>query len=714
MLDQDVAQEVSCDHHRAVQQVDQGRVPELLKCHRDDLYASGLSDATILRAAFYAATAAATHALLGYRAGPGLVIPYPELNGDGPYARVKLDRTPADGKRYRSPKGRGNRLYVPALLDPCVLADVTAPLWITEGEKKALKAAQEGLACVAVPGVWSWRTRDHDGLSVPIPDLDHVAWQGRDVFIVYDSDLATKPDVRRAEVALARELQRRGAEVRAIRLPAGPHGEKVGLDDYLLTHSVEAVHQLKAVDLLHVEPRRPARSAQAPAPPCPGRAASWHAAQPAPDFLVVEEAEQPFLEARLLARGSITEFFSPRGLGKTHVAHALAVKHARAGRRVLLLDRDNSRREVRRRLRGWGAAGTPSLRVLTRDHAPAMTDRAAWQQFPFAEYDLVIVDSIDAATEGVGEQDSAKPARALAPLLDIARRETGPAILVLGNVVKSGAHGRGSGVVEDRADIVFEVRDATGLEPSGTKAWWLELPPAGRDAWADRAVRRRRRDRYRLAFIPSKFRIGEEPDPFILEIDLSTEPWQLQDVTGEVEAGAQAAFVAAAADQKARQTAAARALEDRIREQAEAGAAWVMGQAETFLVKECKLRQKVARQLLRDETGARWRVSEDVTRRGRPLRLFPAVAPQAPGSTAVTTRDVDAKYRAFEASSSVAAPGSGRRETRCEDAAPHAVIRDLHASRCAVNDPSATGVDDKAGQAEKLTVTGVPIPWEEM
>src|SRR5262249_51951096 len=75
----------------------------------------------------------------------------------------------------------------------------------------------------------------------------------------------------------------------------------------------------------------------------------WALAMPAPTFLAAIENDCDFLEDRILAPGSVTEFFSPRGLGKTHVAHALAVRLARAGKRVLFLDRDNSRRELRRR-----------------------------------------------------------------------------------------------------------------------------------------------------------------------------------------------------------------------------------------------------------------------------------------------------------------------------------------------------------------------------
>ena len=209
----------------------------------------------------------------------------------------------------------------------------------------------------------------------------------------------------------------------------------------------------------------------------------WNMAQSALDFVETEDGETEFLYEPVLARGSITEMFSPRGIGKTHVALAIGKDLSSQGVRVLLLDRDNSKREVRRRLRAWGA-GNATLKVMTRDSVPPLTDTQAWRSFPFAEYDLLIIDSLDSSTEGVGEQDSAKPSRSIAPLLDIAHSADGPAILILGNTIKSGSHSRGSGIVEDRADIVFEVRDATDLRPSGEKPWHEELPAAGADSWA--------------------------------------------------------------------------------------------------------------------------------------------------------------------------------------------------------------------------------------
>jgi putative DNA primase/helicase len=130
------------------------------------------------------------------------------LNG---YARVKLDKADAQGKRYRSPLRTPNRLYIPPILDRKLLADPALPLWLTEGEKKALKACQEGLACIAASGVWSWKTRDADDKSVPVADLDAITWRGRVVYIVFDSDLAQNPSVKLAEFRLPRARPPRGA-----------------------------------------------------------------------------------------------------------------------------------------------------------------------------------------------------------------------------------------------------------------------------------------------------------------------------------------------------------------------------------------------------------------------------------------------------------------------------------------------------------------------
>ena len=84
--------------------------------------------------------------------------------------------------------------------------------------------------------------------------------------------------------------------------------------------------------------------------------------------------------------------------------------------------------------------------------------------------------------------------------------------------------------------MIFEARDATDLKLTAKhEAWWDALPPAGEEAWSGRAKRRRHRDSYRLALVPSKFRIGEWPDSRAFDIHHDTEPWSATDVTTELE-----------------------------------------------------------------------------------------------------------------------------------------------------------------------------------
>ncbi len=369
----------------------------------------------------------------------------------------------------------------------------------------------------------------------------------------------------------------------------------------------------------------------------------WTGAQSIAALLSQKDPETPWLERPLLALGAVTEVFSPRGLGKTQVAYAKAVALARQGKRVLLLDRDNSPREVKRRLRAWGADEVPSLKVMIRDQVPPLTDAAAWATFPASDYDFVIIDSLDSTAEGIGEKDSAKPSKALKPILDLARRTNGPAVLILGNTVRSGQHSRGSGVIEDRADICFEVRDATDFRPSGTKDWWLELPSADAGAWGQRASRRKRRDTYRLAFVPTKFRLGEEPDPFVLEIDLTSEPWSLRDVTQKIAETGTAVRAQAEEERRTRLDNAARALCDEIHRRADAGEEPMLKDrdAEPFL-KGIGLKRMEARTLIESGAPGLWRLEQMTDRPGQPVVLVPVAKPPKP-SAVVQSEDVTAE-----------------------------------------------------------------------
>lgn len=227
---------------------------KLLPHHLAELRASGLSDATIREAGIYSETKPERLAVLlnakkpPRRLAPALVLPFIEPEGRNGYARIKPD-TPRQvaGKpiKYESPRGEPNRVYLP----PGVAALLDKPetdLLVTEGEKKALKATQEGFPCLGLVGVYGWKEARSESL---LPSLERVAWQGRRVFLAFDSDAATNPNVRDAETRLAAHLAKRGAEVRIVRLPEGPAGAdgkatKQGLDDFLVAAGPAALQGL--------------------------------------------------------------------------------------------------------------------------------------------------------------------------------------------------------------------------------------------------------------------------------------------------------------------------------------------------------------------------------------------------------------------------------------------------------------------------------------
>lgn len=208
----------------------------LLPQHREDLYRSGLSDKTIQQSRCHSLTQMRVlREILHWRQlghydddplalGPSLVFPYPDLGGlfDG-FARLKPDRprTRESGAvvKYEQPAGCPLRAYFPrSALE--AMRDSLAPLGFTEGEKKALKASQEGLPCIGLAGVWGWQQRrERDDERRPIgerqllDDLQRIPWKGRSVWIAFDADVRRNPQVNHAVAELARVLSELGADV---------------------------------------------------------------------------------------------------------------------------------------------------------------------------------------------------------------------------------------------------------------------------------------------------------------------------------------------------------------------------------------------------------------------------------------------------------------------------------------------------------------------
>jgi hypothetical protein len=114
------------------------------------------------------------------------------------------------------------------------LDDVSAPLWVTEAPIKADAIVSAGGTAVATFGVWGFKgRRPRGGASTMLPDWEWIALQGRTVYLVPDSDVASNKHVRDAVTRLGLALDSRGADVRYCYVPGTADGAKRGVDDYL-------------------------------------------------------------------------------------------------------------------------------------------------------------------------------------------------------------------------------------------------------------------------------------------------------------------------------------------------------------------------------------------------------------------------------------------------------------------------------------------------
>jgi hypothetical protein len=192
-----------------------------------------------------------------------LFFPYRDLDGNvNCFYRRRLHK-PITGKhgkrvRYLQPKGSPLRAYFPvASLDN--LRDGVSPVYVTEGEKKALALAQLGLAAVGIGGIWCGCKKGTEQL---IDDIATLPLKDRVVYIVFDYDAkaSTRRESEAARTRLARALKAKGAgEVYNVELPPGPNGAKQGLDDFLVDwgdEGADAFRQLveQAIPVIKIIP----------------------------------------------------------------------------------------------------------------------------------------------------------------------------------------------------------------------------------------------------------------------------------------------------------------------------------------------------------------------------------------------------------------------------------------------------------------------------
>lgn len=249
--------------------------PNLNESHLRQLReGSGISDEVIVARGYRTITYEKDLTPLGFaprqRRVPGLLIPVFTTDGsnglycfrpDAPRVHENRRERNDDGEfkqrviKYEIPAGSGVRVDCPPVCRPA-LKDPEVALWITEGVKKADAMASRGLCAIDLNGVWGFKGKNEFAGTTWLADWDHIALKGRNVRIVYDSDVMQKAEVRKAQERLIEHLQRKGARVDAVYLPGG-RDSKTGVDDYLLSHGIQDLEALIDAPRPQPQPARP-------------------------------------------------------------------------------------------------------------------------------------------------------------------------------------------------------------------------------------------------------------------------------------------------------------------------------------------------------------------------------------------------------------------------------------------------------------------------
>jgi putative DNA primase/helicase len=129
-----------------------------------------------------------------------------------------------------------------------VASDVTIPLHIGEGGKKAGALLTHGYTAIALCGVDMWHLPKKKGELVP--NLDLMDWKGREVIITFDADAQTNDNVKRNIRELGKELSKRGALVYAVgwELSLGK-----GIDDVLVKHGKQRLDYIMSTKQPYAE-----------------------------------------------------------------------------------------------------------------------------------------------------------------------------------------------------------------------------------------------------------------------------------------------------------------------------------------------------------------------------------------------------------------------------------------------------------------------------
>jgi Domain of unknown function (DUF3854) len=188
----------------------------------------------------------------------GILFPYPSPVTDRRMGgRIRLDQLLPDGGKYLSEKDCRHLFFPPFPKE--WLSDTSVPVGIVEAEKSALAVkavndrAGRRMLVIAIGGCWGWRRKigkrelpngDSEPETGPSKDFDLIAWQGRTVFLVFDTNASSNTSVQHARRLLAKDLGQRGALVQIAEVPSVENVN--GPDDLIAVSGDDAM--LRVVD----------------------------------------------------------------------------------------------------------------------------------------------------------------------------------------------------------------------------------------------------------------------------------------------------------------------------------------------------------------------------------------------------------------------------------------------------------------------------------
>lgn len=223
-----------------------GQRKKLAPHHVEDLALSGISEEAAIRNGLWSATDEEVAEILGRSdVGAGLAFPFSGIdgeqlqdNGGRPRVRVRPD-DPARGK-YLTRRGAGQQIFLPSgVVD---LARKTGTLYLTEGEKKGIGATEKGIPCIGLVGNWGWKIAGSDTLLKELENLLQ-AHNIKEITLIWDSDASTNFSFATSTIRFAKALRGVGVSLRVAVLP-GNGTSKVGLDDFLMSHSVDDLYEI--------------------------------------------------------------------------------------------------------------------------------------------------------------------------------------------------------------------------------------------------------------------------------------------------------------------------------------------------------------------------------------------------------------------------------------------------------------------------------------